>query len=206
MEIEKPQYGPVTWHRGLPYPTIGAFYDAVIGAFSDVQPSISSTGQLAVDLHDVTVPKILNVPDAIDKLTLVKEQGEGTPGNPYFGTTPGTLAHYFRFGEILNQHRIKKVGAQWLYKGAKLPFPDDIFPMATIPKAGYSESETFDREYTSMLHSLQKAWEHADYTCLDAAFGQMKNVLPGLATSLMQMPLKPGAKETFGPCFKLTEL
>src|SRR5436305_9027600 len=48
MQIEYPEKGPVALALGNTYPTIGAFYDAILSAFQTLNPPLSSKNQLAV--------------------------------------------------------------------------------------------------------------------------------------------------------------
>jgi hypothetical protein len=43
MEIELPESGPLVFALGMVFPTIGAFYDAILRAFQQIDPAISSS-------------------------------------------------------------------------------------------------------------------------------------------------------------------
>ncbi len=206
MKIEEPEGGPITWYRGEAYPTIGAFYDAITDALLTTKPKIVELKrQQEIDLHNVTIPRIRTLCDALEAVALIKKQGEGTRTSPYFTPVPEplSLAHYYRFGEVFHEKRIKNENGHWVYKGATLKFPKDIYPMAPIPFGGYTESRDFDLAYTAMLHDLQAAWEKGSPKKLQCAIDRMTDDLGGLATGLMAKPIGGVGPHTYGPSFLL---
>ncbi|MBU7582484.1 MAG: ferritin-like protein [Nostoc sp. TH1S01] len=48
-QIEYPESGPIAFFAGETYPTIGAFYDAILVAFQELKPEMSGTNQLTDD-------------------------------------------------------------------------------------------------------------------------------------------------------------
>jgi hypothetical protein len=196
MEIEYPQFGPIAYALGESYPTIGAFYDAVLAAFGNQAGQI--TGQRQLRNGAVGLKEIRTLADAQAAIGLIKIQGEGTTQSPE--EVPGELAHYYRFAEIYHGHKlIKTPGGKFKYKGDCIPFPE-VFPMAEVPPGGYPESLEFDRHYTEVLKDLQDAWSGTPPK-LGAAIGKMHS-LSHLARDLMQKPL-PSGQETYGPSFRL---
>jgi hypothetical protein len=47
LEIEKPEFGPITTTLAETFPTIGAFYTAIQKAFDTIQPSLSAERQIS---------------------------------------------------------------------------------------------------------------------------------------------------------------
>ena len=140
MQIEYPEKGPVTLALGKTYPTIGAFYDAILDGFQLIKPTLSQSNQLAVCFGQENLPcpedmlqvfVVSTLADVAEAITEIKEQGEGstqTPESPQFGTEPVTgkfeLAHYYKYAEIYHEKEFVKVAdGTWQYKGAALPFP-----------------------------------------------------------------------------------
>lgn len=79
MEIEHPENGPVAFFNGLCYPTIGAFYSAILQKFKKLPPS-SITGKRQKQYGDVF--PIKKKSDAEQAIHRIKEQGEGTSSSP----------------------------------------------------------------------------------------------------------------------------
>jgi hypothetical protein len=205
MEIELPESGPIAFDKGMTFPTISAFYDAVMAAFGNLPPgTITGQRQLIVSDSPVDLFAIESLADAEKAITTIKQQGEGTSASPVGdpGDPAGTdnLAHYYKFAEIYHGHKLIPVGTGFKYEGDAIPFPD-VFPMAPVPPEGYPvESKDFDITYTSVLDLLQAAWATPGRK-LGPAIGAMFT-LGDPAVQLMQQP-RPDGAGNFGPDFKL---
>ncbi|MGH3601894.1 MAG: ferritin-like domain-containing protein, partial [Pseudonocardiaceae bacterium] len=205
MQVELPESGPIAFHHGMTFPTIGAFYDAVLAAFGNL-PAGTITGQRQLSLSDSPVDlfAIESLADAEKAITTIKQQGEGTSTSPVGdpGDPAGTdnLAHYYKFAEIYHGHKLIPVGARFKFEGDAIPFPD-VFPMAPVPPEGYPvESKDFDTTYTSVLDKLQAAWKTPAGKLGPAVVAML--TLGDLAVQLMQQP-RPDGTGNFGPDFKL---
>jgi hypothetical protein len=196
MEIEYPQHGPIAFALGETYPTIGAFYDAVLAAFE--KPDIHITGERQLKNASVGLTEIKTLDHVRAAIKKIKIQGEGTTQSPE--EAAGELAHYYRFAQIYRGRKlIKAADGKYKYEGDPIPFPD-VFPMAEVPPEGYPESLEFDKNYTAMLKDLEAAW-HGAPAKLGAAIGKMYS-MADLARALMQKPL-PSGQGTYGPSFRL---
>jgi hypothetical protein len=196
MEIEYPQHGPIAFALGETYPTIGAFYDAVLAAFE--QPSVHITGERQLKNASVGLKEIKSLDDVKAAIGKIKVQGEGTTQSPE--EAAGELAHYYRFAQIYRGRKlIKTADGKYKYEGDPIPFPD-VFPMAEVPAEGYPESADFDKNYTAMLKDLEAAWSGTPAK-LGAAIGKMYQ-MGDVARALMQKPL-PSGQGTYGPSFRL---
>jgi len=208
MQIEFPEDGPVALAAAEEFPTIGDFYTAIQAAFDTLQPPLSLDRQLQGPLG---LRRIGTLDAVRESITLIKRQGEGSKASPE-DTGPGDLAHYYRFGEIFHEKRLKKdpTTGEWRFDGPALPFPE-VWPMAVVPAGGYRREdvtaevwgllEQFDRDFTTMLGQLQTAWERGDAAALRSSVSTML-ALRDPAVSLMQIEI-PGAEGTYGPCFRL---
>jgi hypothetical protein len=208
MQIEQPEHDPVPIGAapGEPeYPTIGAFYDALLQAFHDNQPPLSIGTQLQEDITGVF--KIATLDDVDRAITQIKQQGEGTSQSAFAEGFGGTLAHYYCFQQIVEGKRIIKGPdgkAKW---GAPLPFPapDGIYPMAAVPHGGYPSEITgaFNQRFSAMLGLLQDAWAaggDAGNSKLQDAIDVMGE-LKKLARAILEQPLQSGG--VYGPDFRL---
>jgi len=196
MQIEYPRDGPVALFRGETYPTVGAFYDAILAAFRKIPGSeISAARQLTSG----GLYRLRSLADVEKAINQIKEQGEGTSQSPLAEDFGGELAHYYRFAEIVNgRELVKRTDGKWKYEGREIPFPE-VFPMAEVPKGGYAESKDFDRKYSAMLGKLQRAWEKGHEGQLRSAMEDMRT-LGTLARELIKRPL-PSGNGTYGPSF-----
>jgi len=213
MQIETPE-DPVAFAADT-FPTIGAFYDAILAAFQGLTPPLSTAGQQA---HGLSVPNpggagpnlsepltvLQTLADVEQAIATIKDQGEGTstsPDAPEFG---GELAHYYRFGEIYEGRRLIQVDGQWKYAGDPVPFPE-CYPVAQVPLGGYPDMglvQEFDTQFSALVADLEQAWAGAgSSTKLNSAIGVMFG-LSGLAEPIVQTPLPRGGGN-YGPDFRL---
>lgn len=205
MKIEFPEGGPVVAAAAIT--TIGEFYTAIQTAFDNLQPAFSLDKQVEGPLG---LRKIQSLGEARDAIQLIKRQGEGSKASPE-DTGPIDLAHYYRFGEIFHERRLKQDSdGAWHFNGEELPLPE-VWPMAEVPEGGYQKEqvtdevwqllEQFNQSFTDMLDQLQEAWRTGNKTHLGAAVGSMLD-LSEPAEALMQIA-RPEGGGNYGPCFRL---
>jgi Ferritin-like len=77
MQIEYPEFPPVA--LAAEPATIGAFYDSIAEGFTTVHPTINPNA-FAVNSGETT--PIKSIADALAAISLIKGEGEGTPGSP----------------------------------------------------------------------------------------------------------------------------
>lgn len=210
MAIELPEFGPTAAATtGKTFPTIGAFYTAIEEALGRLDPEFARDKQLSGYLGLKKVTKLDDVSQAIG---LIKHQGEGSARSPE-DTGPNDLSHYYRFAEMYHERRLVKdpVSGKWLYEGQSFPAPD-TWPVAVVPLGGYQRADvsaaiwdlltTFDREFTSMLSQLSRAWEAGSQDSFDEAVSTMSFGLSDPAVTLMKTPI-PSGHGNYGPCFRV---
>ncbi|MEH2054277.1 ferritin-like domain-containing protein [Nostoc sp.] len=206
-QIEYPENGPIAFFLGETFPTIGAFYDAILEAFKELQPNLTETNQLATGFgpkHNLyTIKTLADVEKAINE---IKVQGEGTPLSPDSDDFGGELAHYYKFDEISHGRKLIKVDDVWKYAGDVVPFPD-TYPMAKVPEGGWSNPspevqqllDTFNNIFKLVLDELESAWINGNESILNSAINNMFE-LKTSAIKLMQIPL-PDGSGNYGPDF-----
>jgi hypothetical protein len=200
LQIEYPENGPVAFALGETFPTIGAFYDAILDAFKKL-PASDFTGARQLTSSGLGLFTIKALADAEKAVNEIKQQGEGTSQSPFAVDFGGELAHYYRFAEIYHGRAlVKTADGKFKYEGDPVPFPE-VFPVAQVPPGGYPESHDFDQQFTALLNKLQSAWAKGSQSDLSGAVGIMFG-LGDLARTLMQKPL-PGGGGNFGPDFRL---
>jgi Ferritin-like len=206
MQIEYPEAGPVVLALGRTFPTIGAFYDAILAAFRQLSPNITGENQLTSFIGDNELFAIQAINDAERAISEIKEQGEGCPQSPLAEDFGGELAHYYKFAEIWHGNTLIWQNGTWQYAGDPIPFPD-IHKMAPIPIGGYVNPSSqvqqalqdFDKQYTTVLDHLQNAWASHSQSNLNQSISAMFKLQP-LATAIMQFQL-PDGSGVYGPDF-----
>ena len=194
---------------GEEFVSIGSFYDAISDCFNDLSPApvINPARQVSGPLAYMVFHDLPAIQKAID---LIKHQGEGAEKTPLV-TGTDELAHYYRFKEIQEGLRIVGVDKDLnpVYGDEEVEWPD-TWPVAVVPKGGYSRKEVseevwsslhaFDLTWTRLLNLLQATWEHGDQASLVHAIETMF-ALAGHAREVMRIEIAPN-KGNYGPCFR----
>lgn len=188
-------------------PTIGAFYDDLLKAFHTTAPKLSTRGQLSAHLGSDVLKPIGTLDDVERSIGIIREQGEGTTSSPAEAFGDDHPAHYYAFAEIYHGRRLRKDRGSWQFTGAPVPFPD-ARPMARVPVGGWHRPPTpvrrrlieFDTAYTSVLDTLDMAWDSDGPGSLDVAVRAMHR-LETPALELMEIPI-PDTDQTYGPTFR----
>lgn len=215
MTIEEPEHplefpDAVTAEMAPDYHTIGEFYTAVGELMLGLGPGIFTgdpgrqvTGWIGTN-H---LGAIANPQDAMDAITLIIDQGEGTT------TSPGDseeLAHYYRFEQIqrrktLNPDPAVPEGYEWGDPVVGLD-PYGVWPMidnppdVPLPEGSPVAriSDQFDATFTALIDELQRTFD-GNPQALGSALAQM-HALRLEAQTLMPMHI-PGERGTAGPRF-----
>jgi hypothetical protein len=207
MEIEFPENGPIRFAEIAAvetFPTIGAFYDAIQEAFSQLSPPLTTAKQLASP--GVGVALIQTLSDVANAISLIKLQGEGTSSSPQAGSE---LAHYYRFAELyVGKTLAVQAGGGFAFSGPAIPFPD-TFTMAPIPKGGYQNPspsakaalDAFDRLFSDLLDRLDSAWSTGNAAVLGSAIVDML-ALGAAARPLLTILLPLPEDGFYGPDFR----
>jgi hypothetical protein len=213
MQIEQPD-DPI----GLPpasVATIGDFYAEITAkleewgdaAFrSPSAPQVVSRAFPADQMFAVT-----DVCSAVRAISVIVEQGEGTPTRPTTDSSGTEQAHYYRFGEIVAGKRFVPdplAEEGWSYSGAAVPVDESaVYPTvddATLamyttrfdPAAGRL-AVRFCAAYRRLLTCLQDAFSGSP-SRLDAAFGLMYE-LRVAALAMLQTPDPVDAEHVLTP-------
>lgn len=208
MEIEFPEKGPLALALvgGETFPTIGAFYDAIQDAFTQLSPSINPAKQLTSDL--VGVAPILNLMDVKNAISIIKSQGEGSSTSPEDGQGDD-LAHYYRFAELyVGAELVTAASGGFAFGSVTIPFPDTK-TIAPIPKGGYlgvsdevaTLMRVFNNFFSDMLDDLDTAWQNGDQNSLSAGVAKMRQ-LETAAANIMVKRLPKAVNGFYSPDFQ----
>ena len=108
--------------------------------------------------------KVTDFSSAQQAISQIVEQGEGASASNPIDPSTGQSAHFFRFEEIVCQHKLKYTENGYSYSGDPIPFnPAGVWPMRENPSKENiiegSECETqakaFHRVYRNFLHVMQ---------------------------------------------------
>jgi hypothetical protein len=152
MQIEKPEFPPVALTELASRPaTIGDFYNTIATAFSSLTLTTNANAH-GVNRGEAT--RIASIEDALNAISLIKKEGEGTPLSP--DEPPNTdvpFAHYYMFKEIfVGKTLVENAG----FSGAPIKFPTvfDFQPSGASP----NPSTDFNKALSSLLVNLQNCW------------------------------------------------
>ncbi|MEU5743295.1 ferritin-like protein [Streptomyces tendae] len=205
MAIEAPEE-PLA--RGMNNsPSIGRFYDDLLGAFRSTAPELSARGQLSEHIGSDVLEPVTDLDGVERAIEIIKEQGEGTTSSPEDAFGDDYPAHYYAFGEIHHGRQLRQEDGEWRFTGAPVPFPD-ARPMARVPAGGWPDPprrvadllDRFDTAYAKVLSTLEAAWADGDARTLGSAVRTMR-ALEGPALELMETGI-PGARGNYGPQFR----
>lgn len=218
MTIEAPEDPVATAVAGHRL-TIGMFYDRIREGIETLETRQRAgqtifTGdpayQVTQDFPSWEVFPVHKLEDAKKAIRFIVFQGEGTRTSPSDPLAWGELAHYYRFGEIVNGKALVsdgKVPPSWSYTGDPIPFdPSTVTPVMANPKAARYPvgsaarygCETFNYTYTSLLKVLHEAF-NGNPSRLSAAIGMMES-LKEQALTLAAIDSGVGGKA--GPSFE----
>lgn len=218
MGIEVPKLTEVDGHIDNPdLYTIGAFYDEIVECMDILN-------EKGIDIYDPdtvinqvqwpwnatseigTVHIIRDHSSAVNAVREVITQGEGASVvNPYDIAT-NSLAHFFKFEEVVCQNTIIGHNGSYSYSGESLPFnPKGVWPMRDNPGREdifphsncYTELKEFHEAYRRLLRTLQ-----GTFSGKPAGMGVAVKVMEGLqihAKRLMRMKHQSDSVTTCGP-------
>ncbi|MFF4086093.1 ferritin-like protein [Streptomyces nigra] len=204
MAIEAPEEPLV---RSAPAsPTVGEFYEGLLGAFTSVRPELSVRGQVSQRIDSDELRPVRTLDDVEHDIEVIREQGEGTDASPNDSFSQDAPAHYYAFGEIYHGRELRQTAEGWAYTGPAVPFPD-VRPMAPVPAGGWPRASVhvggtlfrFDAMYSTVLDSLDDAWAGGGHRSLGAGIRTMRG-LAQPALELMETPL-PDRRGNYGPQF-----
>ena len=169
------------------YATIGQFYQAIIDKIQELGCAIFTGDPSRQVVNEQWFPAdelfpITGVETAVSGLTLIVEQGEGSPKSPV--DPEGKLAHYYRFAQIYEGRRLVKdpsVPEGYSYSGAPIPLEaDGIWNLVENSKASFYTAGTkarrlvdqFNFSYTNLLNALHDTL-NGQPNRLDTAMGVM---------------------------------
>ncbi|BAZ49109.1 hypothetical protein NIES4103_17200 [Nostoc sp. NIES-4103] len=155
------------------YATIGQFYQAIIDKLKELGTHCIKGNPNRQVVNEQWFPQdqlfaITNLDEAVEALTIIVEQGEGTHNSPL--DPEGAYAHYYRFAEIYHGRRLQKdstVKEGYSYSGEPVPLEEDgIWQLVENSKSKYYPKgskalrlvDQFNYSYTNLLNGLHKTF------------------------------------------------
>ena len=145
--------------------TIGQFYNQIIAEINQLSDSDFANpprNQIGPDLMFESVV-VIDIATAVQALTTIIEQGEGTSNSPE-EIVGGDYAHFYRFQQILKGKKLIAAPGQtppWIYGGDPIALdPAGVYNVPTNPnRANYNQAQlnlcdTFNYTYTNLLKTL----------------------------------------------------
>lgn len=167
--------------------TIGEFYTGIIDDIkknlTDADFTHNPSRQIGPDQMDHCI-EVKDVDSAIEALTIIIDQGEGTSSDPHevFGDD---WAHYYRYMQIKKGRKLVSAPGQtppYSYSGDPIVLdPSGVYPVLVNPNASeYTPTQlrannAFNYTYTSLLKSLHDTL-NGQPDLLDAAIGLMMSL------------------------------
>ena len=192
-EIEKPEFPPVGLALTKRPATIGAFYDTIAAGFDEVKPAIDPQAhfititEMAPPWEPISNPKngqILTLADAQAAIARIKQEGEGTPGDPDQppdDVNAQEFAHYYVFKEISKGKKLQRQpDGHWHFNGPAIAFPT----VHQFAKSG--STRDFSRELSALLSQLQSCWTAGARPSIAAM-----DTLSGLGKALISQGIQP---------------
>jgi hypothetical protein len=193
------------------YHTIGEFYAAV----GQLMTNLGDRAFTGAKERQVTgwigthyLHSVFRLKDALNAITLIVDQGEGTSTSP--AADPEELAHYYRFEQIqrqasLNPDPTAPDGYEWGQPAVSLA-DNGVWPMIDNPPdvplpAGSRVarvSDQFDATFTALMNDRQRTFDGAPHV-FGSALAQM-HALRLEAQALVPLNA-PGTDGTAGPRF-----
>ena len=152
--------------------TVGQFYSEIAECIKCLGDDIFNASTEDIQVSWPWTPsdklgklyKVKDVNTAIKGINEIIDQGEGaSPVDP--NDSSDTLAHFYRFQEIVCQRKLIKVDEKhYAYRGDSIPFdPKGIWPMRDNPSKKhiepntncYTEAKAFHHVYRALLRELQ---------------------------------------------------
>jgi Ferritin-like len=158
----------------------------------DPQAQFVTITEMASPFGPISSPKngqILTLADAQTAIERIKQEGEGTRGDP--DQPPDDVknaqefAHYYVFKEIFDGKKLQQQpNGHWAFNGPAIAFPT-VYQFAKSTAAP-DPSAAFNQELAALLTELQSCWTPG----AQPSFGDM-DALQAVGAALIQQGIQP---------------
>ena len=172
MGIELPQKTEVGGDINTTLYTIGEFYSEISDCINMLGDDVFNNETLDLQVqwpwNDERVGVVYPITDslsAVNAITAIISEGEGANLLDPTDITNNTLAHFFKFEEIVCQKHLKQISNDnYSYSGNPIPFNSKgVWPMRPNPNVTslipdtncYTEARVFHQVYRNLLRKLQ---------------------------------------------------
>ncbi len=194
LQIEYPDNGSIVANPPPPPapqpPTIGEFYDTISAGFQAVYPNGTFPNpvshQVTTSVDDDQLIAVTNVADALNAISEIKDQGEGTSLTPDEANfDPKELAHYYAFSQVYFGKTLINVPGQGIqYSDPPITMPT-VYSFSSQPGASQAQ---FSAAFTKLLTQLQACWTNG--VNIHTAIGTMF-ALQTAGSALIQAGVRP---------------
>lgn len=142
-------------------------------------------------------------------IEMIVSQGEGTGLLSPLDFERDSVAHFYKFEEIVCGHRLNKTSDHtYKYNGPPIPYEQrGVWPMRAnpdtlsipYPSNCYTESRAFHEVYRRLLRKLQDMFDHARSTDVNVAI-QLMESLEGHGKKLMWTKFHPDGPDNYEMC------
>ena len=228
MSLEVPQATEVAGEMYHDWFTIGTFYEEI----HDCIEFLRFTAEPGEDIFNAStisrqvkwpswnkdsdvgalIP-IVGTDSALRAVNIIVSQGEGASLDNPFDVDTRSLAHFFKFEEIVCQRHLKRFNkVHYAYNGSTIRFnPSGVAPMRNNPRIStikpntdcYVESRAFHKVYRNLLRKLQEVFNGEPDEIFTAI--ELMDSLKVHAKRLMWTkfnPFDPQDKRTCGPIWE----
>ncbi len=199
--------------------TVGAFYQEIatcIGVLRVGGEEIFDASTLHKQVKWPWTPAayvgtVIPITDSFSAMEAIREitaQGEGASLLDPTDIGTNSLAHFFKFEEIVCQHHLEQVdGDSYAYIGASIPFqPEGVWPMRDDPTIAtvlpntncYTESRVFHNTYRKLLHKLQEVFDGSPDEIFQAV--KLMESLQAQGKALMRVKFNPDSPRNNTTC------
>jgi len=215
MAIEVPQETEVAGTINTTLYTIGVFYQEIADCIEELGDEIFNPSTVDQQVNwpwDPTeeigyVIPVIDAVSAVEAIDAIIAQGEGAGQIDPTDIGNYTLAHFFKFEEIVCQNHLEQVSDDtYAYTGAPIPFVNGgVWPMRDNPTVSdittgtncYTEARVFHTLYRSLIRKLQEVFSGSPEEISEAV--TIMESLQAHAKKLMWTKFYPDSDTTCGP-------
>lgn len=190
--------------------TIGRFYEEIESCIELLDDEHFQVSKQQVKWPWKDLVFVDSRKSALDGIEMIISQGEGTGRLSPLDFERDSIAHFYKFEEIVCGCRLEKSpdNNTYSYSGPPIPFEDrGVWPMRPNPNSStilypsncYTESRAFHKVYRMLLRKLQDMFDHGRSEDVNVAV-QLMEALEGHGKKLMWTKFNPDGPDNYHMC------